>query len=348
MRFLVHALIFCGVYLAVAESLGALIEHLDVPLDDPGTKSIKSDHYRIEKEGFDLLFVGSSRVFRQYHPRLFERKAAELGLELDAYNLGIPGMRFFEALDYVDWILDQDAERLKWIVFELQDPEPTSNEALRFTQRNIRWHSPHFSALAGARVLASDRSWREKVSEVSAHLGQGLLRLSNANTGLALSRSLLGWKYSVPDKTPGGFFPLEMDGKRDVKRRREVFLSELDKDPKFLTKQAKRTAFAIPLEPAPWMLAELGALVERAEACGVEVTFVISPPADHNYVALERVREAAPLPRTFAYDPSKYPLLYYEPELRFDLQHLNLEGAKKLTGLFARQFVRHVRRKGDG
>ena len=81
-------------------------------------------------------------------------------------------------------------------------------------------------------------------------------------------------------------------------------------------------------------------------AKGVEIVFIISPPSEDNFLALSALRREPTLPRVFMYDPAKYPLLYYDRGLRFDHKHLNLVGAEKLTNLLARQFARHVQRRG--
>jgi len=344
MRLLVHALTFCGVFLLVSRAVGLAIEGADLHVEEPGTKSLKSDHYRAHAEEIDLLFVGSSRIFRQYDPRTFEETAAEKGLELDAYNMGAPGMRFFESLAFVDWILGRPSARRRWILFELQDPEPTANEGLRYTQRNVRWHTPRLAARATSRVLASQREIEEKLSESAGHLGQALLRASNAGTALPALRDLFGWRRIARATTGTGFVPLDLVRTGDVRRRRAELEHELGKDPRFFQEKAQAYAAATPAEAPAWMLEELQALVSRAKERGVELVFVISPPSEENFLALSALSRDPTLPRVFLYDPGKYPLLYFERGLRFDHNHLNLEGAEKLTELLARQFVRHVKR----
>lgn len=348
MRAWLHGPLFLGVFGACALGLGAWLERTDVPLEEAGTVSIKADHYRAHADEIDVVFVGSSRVYRQLSVPVFERELAARELPWTAYNLGLPGMRFLEALATAEDVLRRDADRLKWIVFELQDPEPGRHEARRFTWRNVRWHSPRRTALAAGRVLASDRPWDAKLTEAAAHLGQGLMRFANAGTGTRAVRELLGWRAPVPDGTPGGFLPLESEARKaDIRERRDEFLHAFSLDPDFLSRERRLVALAPPLVPPAWLVDELERLVARAAAHGVGVVFLLSPPADHLWLALSRLQDEPRLPRVFAYDPERFPQLYYEPALRYDERHLNLEGAKQFTTLFARQFARHVKRR-DG
>lgn len=343
MRAWIHAPLFVGVFLVASMGWGAVLEHWEVPLEVSGPEAIKGDHMRRHREDYDVVFVGSSRVYRQFPAYNFSNRMKAIGLEVTAYNMGLPGMRFLESLDVTDRLLRLRSEKLRWIVLELQDPEPNHREATYFTNRNVLWHTPHLSWVASARALASTRPLATRLGEVWGHLAQGLLHQARVGTALPFFRHLFGWRDVIEDISAGGFFPLELHPNRDALERREALLGKLEQEPDWLTKRVARAEARGTVEP--WVRAELEALVERGEKQGVRVSFMVWPPSASDYFSFGALGADPALARVFAFSPRDFGALYSDPALRYDVNHLNWEGSRRLTASLVQQFAAYVRRK---
>ena len=73
-----------------------------------GEVSEKLAYFARHKDEYDAVFVGSSRVYRQIAPGVFDRQvAASTGRAMRSFNLGAPSMFLPESLYVIDRILAQ-------------------------------------------------------------------------------------------------------------------------------------------------------------------------------------------------------------------------------------------------
>lgn len=318
-------------------------------LEEPGPPAIKAAHLQEHAGEIDVVFVGSSRVYRQLNPAVFELRSSERGIPLRAYNLGLPGMQFPESLYTAEWVVEQAGGHPRWVVLELQDPDPEFVEATRFTQRSINWHTPWLCAAVCRTVLASDRAPRRKLDELSAHLLELGYNVSNANTGVPALAALLGLAGVPEDSTPGGFLPLDLDRNPSSMRRRDELLHELAADPKYLEKQVEERLGAPAKEALPAAVVDaVRAFVGRMRARGVEPVFILLPPAKERSDAWHEAQRRGILTELFAYDdPEAYPRFYLDQAIRFDVNHLNKKGANELTNLFVADFCDYLSREQE-
>lgn len=344
-RWFSSCLVFC-VVLALA-CLGQREILRRVPglgLEEEGPPAIKARHYRIHRDEIDLLFVGSSRVYRQLNPAVFDARLAELGHPTHSYNFGLPGVRFYELLHLVDWLLETRSPRLRWLFLELGDPEADLEDANLFTRRNIGWHAPGLTWIACRNAWESERPLGRKLGESAAHLGALLFNLSNAGCGVPAVSSLLNGDATPPDQTPAGCLPAEYDPTRATRAHREEYLARLEADPELLRKRVDELlAPRERSELSSFQLEVVRALVARIRDAGVEPIFLLLPPADRNNADWLAARASGALPDLFAYDdPRRFDDFYLDPELRFDLNHLLKAGGNRLTRSLAEDFARHL------
>lgn len=81
------ALFLIGVGMAVA-GIGWVVPSVEPPL-----LAERLSEFRKAADSYDVLFFGSSRVFRGIDPKVFDAEMAERGHPLRSYNLGFPAMR---------------------------------------------------------------------------------------------------------------------------------------------------------------------------------------------------------------------------------------------------------------
>ena len=112
-----------------------------LPLPDVGEVSEKLAYFARHKNEFDAVFVGSSRVYRQISPGVFDAQVtAATGRPMRSFNLGAPSMFLPESLFVIDRILAQRPARLRWMFIELDDPKPRLEEHAGLVRREVYWH----------------------------------------------------------------------------------------------------------------------------------------------------------------------------------------------------------------
>jgi len=336
-------LVFLVVLACAARALARGIASVpDIRLEEPGSAQIKAKHMEAHGDEYDLVFVGSSRVFRQIKPGPFEARLEQHGLRLETYNLGLPGVRFYEVVRAVEELMDAKPARLCYLVIELMEPDPPVLLENLYARKEIAWHTPRLTSLAVRRVLRSDRSPAQKEREIRAHLLQLSCAYLNVGTGRAVGAALLGTEEVGEDLSGAGYVPL--GGEDTIDRRRE-FLDEVDADRELLQRRAEELR-AEPRRAVPDDLLRrtLAHLVERTRSGGVEPIFVVLPPLDTRLPEVVGAHEEGVLPNLLHYaDPDAHPDFYLDFRELFDKNHLDRDAATRFTQLLADDFAEVVR-----
>ncbi len=144
-----------GIFLAALAGSTCLLEAW-LPLPDLGKVSEKAAYFARHKDEFDAVFVGSSRVYRQIAPQLFdEQVTAATGQPMHSFNLGAPSMFLPESLFVIDRVVAQRPARLRWMFIELDDPRPRLEEHAGLVQREVYWHGWRETALMCIDILTA-------------------------------------------------------------------------------------------------------------------------------------------------------------------------------------------------
>ena len=321
-----------------------------ISVEEPGPPRIKALHWERHRDRYGVAFVGSSRVFRQLDPILFQEVCAKRGLEFEAYNWGLPGLRTYESMLRVEAILRSKPARLKWIVIELLPQAPQSDEANRRSLREIQWHTPYLSSLAMRRTFSGPGLPAYKQRQLELHAYQGAANFLNLG---AVGNAWEQWidPEELPqDGADSGFFPLQLDRSPQVRERRAEFQTELRIDPELLLGRVREFKATEKSEAPDGLLEEqLRRLLGQLEAAGVQPIFVILPPLEQWMPEMLGAFEAGLLPNLFDYgDPAEFRSFYANDELRFDMNHLNDKGLERLTRRFASDFAKHATSQLEG
>lgn len=327
---------------------GAEFVRARLPWAEGGKLDQKLAHLAAADEGYDVVFVGSSRVLDGFDPRVFEAELAGAGFPLKAFNLGALGAETFEQ----DWVLrrvlERASPRLRWILLEsgpvgLAAPRHAYRDVLRPpSARDVQWHDPRTTRTYLGALAAVPLGPARKLELALQHLDLAARNVANFGRGLELVASLRGGSArrawiaradQVMERT-GGFQALdpEASGWGDGER---AMVAELAAD------NARTPA-----------LDELDADVYRAQvaaaaARGVEVVYVTLPALENN-AELLALHDAGVVPALLhGNDPVRHPELF-DPAERFDRQHVNRRGAERFSRLLARAFLQHVRPERDG
>lgn len=311
-----------------------LIRYL-LPAPDVPVLSEKLEYFHTHRDEYDTLFVGSSRIFRQIVPEIFDSETARMGLPVQSFNFGVQGMLAPETFVALDRILSPPPARLKTIILEPTafDWNPDEPDTLRF----MDWHRPWETLLALRTVFHYARKSKSasRFSLCQLHLRAALARATNLGL-VAAAWSATIEEVSSEDKLTAdlihrqsGFVALDqIPGERD---RHEKFLEEQDVYEKRLAKYEK------PLKKRRPATAEITAyreVVERVRRRGIRVVF-LSPPGEERSEVVLALHKDVPLDPFLDFnDPAKFPALF-NVAYRFDEGHLNERGAEEFTRLLA-------------
>ena len=300
----------------------------------------KYDYYRAHKDEYDAVFFGSSRIYSQVVPEVFDAIAQADGVSVNSYNFGIPAMRAIDSAVLIEEVLADPPKNLKWVFFESildKGYEPIPNAR---TQRAMYWHTWKNTRTAAHYILDSDESLPSKAVLIFSHLLPFTYQQLNVGR---LFNQVLPSDFSTEEKQAAAEF-----------RANEGYYALRDQaDPNrqdFLHHQATylKQVSALELVQAeaigePYLSANKQRLLKRItqaiRAAGAEPIFV-EPPSLHIENDFQAAQQLGAIDTLMSYkDPSQFPQLY-KPQNRHDADHLNDAGAREFTRLVAEDFVR--------
>jgi hypothetical protein len=302
--------------------------------------------YLVENpDRYDVLMVGSSRVYRQISPAAFDRVLAEAGYPMRSFNLGIGAAKVAEVSFLLKRLEREQVTRPRYILVDPDGLYASIAEVNTNRQREIYWHEAPETRLALQSLAEDDAMTRLSQGQrhVRAHLfnrfGYGRLRgyLAGLLRSDADHRRILG-------RRGDGFVPYTVEGaERFERERRRFFLDNLDRYRRGVARQQRQLTRPGRLRPHHRAMFEHLNLV--IEATGAEPIFILAPVTSSRGEARKAHRRGI-LPVLLPFDdPGLYPQLY-EVGNRFDMTHLNRQGAVLYSELLAREFAQHLRRSG--
>ena len=331
---------------------GAVVGSLVPWPEEYGLRS-KFEYFASHKDDFDLVYIGSSRVYRAFDPAVFDAALAEAGLPLASFNLGVGGMLSFEQDFVLHRLLELEPARLRWIFLEGGEWDPDFDYSFNvFSWRSVFWHAlPQTLDVLMA-------AWRDPVIAqkrweiLRTHLALFLSKLSNYGMGKEI---LADWQGSTVDvrgrslssealAVGRGFEPADVQAEEaGAELTPEKIWTDLD----FYHERVARITEAGAREGDPEELVRvpmkgLRRQLAAARERGVEVVYVLPPGLEGAPVrwALQRRGD---IPGLLDFNrPERYPQLF-DVEHRFDPKHLNRRGAEEFSRLLAGEFLEHVR-----
>jgi hypothetical protein len=290
-------------------------------------------------DDFDVLFLGSSRTYRQVIPELFDQLMADAGKPVRSFNLGIDGMRPPEDTYVLEEVLKHRSKPLQWVFVECNPLRLTMRDEDQDTVRAVYWHDwKRFATLFRRAFLADEkkRNWRDRTKEIAKacpdffdHTGYWLQNMTHIGQGHA---AIENWLFK------GGMPPVAM---HDVGPRRDGYkvsdapeqmnaeqLAAYQEELAEMKLNPPRADYADRVSQEE--LEEKQRIVERA---GGKLALLIPPFTASKYFN-PKPSENGPLLLDFS-SPAKFPELF-APEHHSDSGHVNRVGAE----LYTRQIVR--------
>lgn len=341
--------------LAVAGLACALVSGVirsQLPLSTTHGLRSKFETWRAHRDDYDILYVGSSALYRGIRPNVIDPMLSQHGHRIRSFNLALPGMFSFETDAFLGRILDDAPPDLDLIVLEFPrwNAKRAAWETNVNTIRSVAWHTPRQTrnVLVSA-WLEPSYDGRERLSVASTHLG--LFARWQGNVGLG--GPLLGQNFHAPELhegtaplqllASGGWVPLEIYTRRDMRRRQTKFLESAPEWEKAVARRTRRAQEnAGPRSLAGYNEAALRAQVDRIRRAGQRVVYLV-PPLNADLPAAEAMARRGVIPDLIDTNrPDLHPELF-AVENRFDINHLNANGAKIFSQLLAREIALRLR-----
>lgn len=323
----------------------------------------KYDYYQQHKDEYNALFFGSSRVYNQIVPAVFDaavqtevKTAVQTEAQstsaatsdstgrdtpINSYNFGIPAMRALDSSVLLEDVLADPPQNLKWVFFETildKGYEPIPNAR---THRAMYWHTWENTGFAARYILTSEESIPNKAILLVSHLLPAVYRQLNVGR---LFTQVLPSTFSAQEQAVAKAFTASdgyyaLTGEDEPKRQH------------FLNNQAAYLRAVQRLEDAvsraaPPRLADnkrmlLNWVTQAVLAAGAEPIF-IEPPALDPSLDFRAAEQLGIIDTLLTYkDPERYADLY-QPSWRYDEEHLNEPAAQAFSRILARDFVAAV------
>jgi len=146
--------VFALAFLATCALVGA-----GLPLPRGSRLSTKLEHFAEHADEYDVVFLGSSKVYRHVDPALFDELTPERGPERRSFNMGVSGMAAIEIHFTVRELLARRPARLRWV---LVDPHTLGLDLLdqnMLTGRVTNWHDLESTWMASRFIVGTPRPW---------------------------------------------------------------------------------------------------------------------------------------------------------------------------------------------
>lgn len=311
------------------------------PYLDTHNMRVKLEHLAAHGDRYDTIFLGSSHVYRQIVPEVFDAAAAEAGVPTHSFNFGIAGMRGLELEFVLDRILARRLPNLRWVVIEPGDPAERAEAANRENERFVAWHDWTHTWRALDLLLGGERPGYDWSSWAHEHLPALARRELNLGRGSERIRNRPRPESDAIGPAGDGFVALDWRDSDSIRERRREFLNDVDGFRARTLEYAALVGSGV-RDLEPFERRFLARLVARVEQAGARAIFLIPPVQNANDEFLLRAADEGVVPVVLHYaDPALHPD-FYDPELRFDRGHLNLKGAKLFSARLARDFADYV------
>jgi hypothetical protein len=297
-------------------------------------------YFADHRDDFDLIYIGSSNFRLGVDPQRVDEVLAERGHPVRSFSFGVEGMNAFESRYLLDRVLELEPAHLRWVVIELLRIRP--DELIgdnRFNDRVVAWHDAARTAEVIETLRRAPLGALERLDLILLHLRHVAWRVSNIGRGPAMVSALLDLDAAEAAKVRKriarnrGFRPLGIfRGDQGPRARRELEAQWKEVMERFAsTRHGDGSTDVFDTGPIQRQVAAL-------EARGIEPIYVISPVGRGTPV-LDRLAAEGALPRPLVFNrPEEYPALY-DVNHRFDVTHLNAQGARIWSRLLGEQIA---------
>ena len=331
----------------------ALRAVLPFPEIDGGV-SQKFRFFAAHKDEFDTLFIGSSRVYFQISPAIFDRVTRESGTPTHSFNFGIGGMYLPETAYLLEQILNLKPRKLRWVFIEYDEVQTKWSPENQTSRRALYWADWKRVSLLLRKLTdaGNDPVWLPS----PAKLRDIILRQKDEKNTRSLLTFYAGQFEKNYTNVARAADVLQYFLGRDTKERRARYLGGASDG--YVTRPSRMSPNKVAAyerglaaamaqtdthPPSPYAVQAYRQCAQEVRNIGATPIFLITPSTTQINVAAESTGLTGVV---MAFNnPRTYPSLY-RSSVRRDAQHLTKSGAEEFTRIVAANFVELARAGG--
>ena len=319
-----------------------------------GGVSQKFRFFAAHKDEFDTLFIGSSRIYFQISPAIFDRVTRESGLPTHSFNFGIGGMYLPETSYLLEQILNLKPRNLRWVFIEYDELQTKWSPENQTSRRALYWADWKRVSLLLRKL--TDAGTAPLWLPDPANLREILLPQNDEKSTGSLLTFYAGQFEKNYTNVARAADVLDYFLGRDTRERRARYLGAASDG--YVTRPnrmspgqaaAYERGLAVAMAQigtrplSPYTVEAYRQCAEEVRNIGAAPIFLITPNTTQISVATEST--ALPGVVMAFNNPQTYPSLY-RSSVRRDGQHLTKLGAEEFTRVVAGNFV-ELARAGD-
>jgi hypothetical protein len=316
-----------------------------------GGVSQKFRFFAAHKDEFDTLFIGSSRIYFQISPTIFDRVTRESGLPTRSFNFGIGGMYLPETAYLLEQILNLKPRNLRWVFIEYDELQTKWSPENQTSRRALYWADWKRVSLLLRKLTDAGTTplWLPNPSKLHDIV---LRQKDEKNTRSLLTFYATQVERNYTNVSRAADVLYYFLG-RDTKERRASYLGAASDG--YVTRPnrmspSQAAAYERGLAAAmaqggirplsPYAVEAYRQCAQEVRSIGAAPVFLITPSTTQINMAAEST-EAPGVVMGFN-KPRVYPNLY-RSSVRRDGQHLTKSGAEEFTRVVAANFVELAR-----
>lgn len=302
------------------------------------------DAINLQAEKINTVFIGTSLTQSAIDPALFDSLNKNFGIQSNSFNFSLPGMDLLEAQYWVEQILHQDIPNLETIILEVNDLTLFLNSANHRTPRIISHHDFKRTLIACKAILSSSYRSIQQYKLIKSRMTFFAKHSFKAGEMRYLANSLF-CNIRVPGDSLKNYngYTQETVLQSFIKKRRQYFLSEAGKQEyqqKLNGNHRKRNKlFKHFRQTQATALSIVKDILKQCEARKVEIILVSMPSfGERKFLVENLISQQVDCVLLNLDLPEKYQALFAR-ENRFDLNHLNHQGARLATAIVSNTFI---------
>jgi len=344
---LTNSAIGAAAFLITCAGLHAILPFPEID----GGVSQKFRFFAAHKDEFNTLFIGSSRIYFQISPAIFDRVTRESGLPTHSFNFGIGGMYLPESAYLLEQILNLKPRNLRWIFIEYDELQTKWSPENQASRRALYWADWKRVSLLLRKLTDAGTAplWLPN----SAKLREVMLPQSDDKSTGSLLTFYVGQLEKNYTNIARATDVRDHFLSRDTKERRASYLGAAGDG--YVTRPnrmspgqaaayerglAAAMAQAGTRRLSPYTVEAYRQCAQEVRNIGVAPIFLITPSMTQINIATESV--GVPGIVMAFNNPRAYPSLF-RTIVRRDGQHLTKSGAEEFTRIVAANFVELAR-----
>lgn len=311
--------------------------------------SDKIHYFQEHKNEFDVIFIGSSHVYRNINPIVFDTELSKHNFNYKSFNFGVSSMNLIEQRFLLQTIINEKPKNLKYIFVE---PLLELNLALKNleTTRVSYFSNWQNTSFAITYIFNLQKSLFYKINQARAFTLAFMRHLFNVGT---LSSKIFDstsindtGELKLANFSQQGFFALDDERDESLEQNRQNFLKTVDKYQHLLTQNYSISKSRKHLL-SHMQLNVLKEMQENVSQINAQIVFMITP-------GFTNINHASQVADTLKAKTVNYSLFnyyqgqgndfkeIYQQQYWFDEFHLNKAGAKVFSARVAKDFVNLV------